>query len=241
LGISVLAFILSAAFEAPVFARGLVAIAAQDSSWIWGYHLLAYDRHWVSISARFSSVRSGVLWACAAEAIAIILILMAAEKILTWFGFELPPLPAPSFLLGGQGWLPATFLMVAIVGPAAEELTIRGLLLDWLRQKMSVWRAILVSAWFDCRCISFSLALPMPLHVAPLVAHRLPLIGDPMCLAMLDDPAARYPLISTAVPFPVSRCPNIAVTRAAHVLDAWRRRRHVSNDFGCHCRSGSEQ
>jgi membrane protease YdiL (CAAX protease family) len=145
-GISVLAMILSAAFEAPAFARGLVAIAAQDLSWIWGYHLLANHRDWVSIRARFSTVRSGVLWACAAGAIATILILMAADKILTWFGIELPPLPAPNFLLGGPGWLPATFLMVAIIGPAAEELLVRGLLLDWLRQKMSVWPAIFVSA-----------------------------------------------------------------------------------------------
>jgi membrane protease YdiL (CAAX protease family) len=145
-GISVLAMILSAAFEAPAFARGLVAIAAQDLSWIWGYHLLANHRDWVSIRARFSTVRSGILWACAAGAIATILILMAADKILTWFGIELPPLPAPNFLLGGPGWLPATFLMVAIIGPAAEELLVRGLLLDWLRQKMSVWPAIFVSA-----------------------------------------------------------------------------------------------
>jgi membrane protease YdiL (CAAX protease family) len=146
LGISVLAMILSAAFGAPEFARGLVAIAAQDLGWIWGYQLLAYDRNWVSLRARFSTVRSGILWASAAAAIALILILLAADQILTWSGLELPPLPASDFLLGGQHWLPAAFLMVAIIGPAAEELTIRGLLLDWLRQKMPVWPAILVSA-----------------------------------------------------------------------------------------------
>jgi membrane protease YdiL (CAAX protease family) len=145
-GISFLAMILCAAFDAPRFARGLVGIAAQGLSWICGYQLLAYDRNWISLRERFSTVHRSALWACAAVAIALILFFLATEKILAWSGIKLPPLPAPDFLLGGRRWLPATFLMVAIIGPAAEELVIRGLLLDWLRQKMAVWQAILTSA-----------------------------------------------------------------------------------------------
>jgi membrane protease YdiL (CAAX protease family) len=145
-GISFLAMILCVAFDVPRPARGLVAIAAQGLSWIWGYQLLAYDRNWLSLRDRFSTVQTGALWACAAGAIALILFFLATDKILAWTGIKLPPLPAPEFLLGGPRWLPATILMVAIIGPAAEELTIRGLLLDWLRQKMAVWPAILMSA-----------------------------------------------------------------------------------------------
>ena len=63
--------------------------------------------------------------------------------------------------MGGQGWLPAVFLVVVIIGPAAEELMVRGLLLDWLRQKMAVWPAILVSA------LVFGLLHGIALHAGP--------------------------------------------------------------------------
>src|SRR5580704_5006896 len=81
----------------------------------------------------------------------------------------------------------------------------------------------------------------MTRNIAPLRAHRLPLICYPVCLAMLDDPAARYPSISLSVPFPVSCGPDIAVTRMAHIFNARRRRCRVSDNFGCYRGSGSEQ
>jgi membrane protease YdiL (CAAX protease family) len=144
--VSLLAVVLCAAYDAPPTARALVAIAVADLSWIWGYQLLAEDRSWVSLRARFSTVRSSILWACVAGAIVPILVFFATIKILIWSGINLPPLPPPNYLLGGMGWLPAVFLVVVIIGPGAEELMIRGLLLDWLRQKMAVWPAILISA-----------------------------------------------------------------------------------------------
>lgn len=134
-GLSVLTLILCAAFEASENARALVALAVTDLSWICGYQLLAYGRDWVSLKARFSAVRTRILLACGGGAVASILVLLAVGKFLTWRGIELPPLPAPDVFLGGPGWLPATFLFVVIIAPAAEELMLRGLLLDWLRQK----------------------------------------------------------------------------------------------------------
>jgi membrane protease YdiL (CAAX protease family) len=146
LGVSVLAVMLCAAYDAPAFARSLVAVAVADLCWIWGYQLLSEGRGWVSLRDRFSKVRSRVLWACAAGAIAPILLFLATIKILMWSGIDLPPLPASNLLTGGLHWLPVMFLVIVISGPAAEELMVRGLLLDWLRQKMPVWPAILTSA-----------------------------------------------------------------------------------------------
>jgi membrane protease YdiL (CAAX protease family) len=144
--VSVLAVILCGAYDAPKVARSLVAGAVADLCWIGGYQLLSEDRGWVSLRGRFSKVRSGVLWACVAGAIAPILLFLGVIKILMWSGIDLPPLPASDFLTGGLHWLPVVFLVIVVIAPAAEELMVRGLLLDWLRQKMPVWPAILTSA-----------------------------------------------------------------------------------------------
>jgi membrane protease YdiL (CAAX protease family) len=145
LAVSFLAVAVCAAYHVPQFSS-LASVAAGDLTWILGYQILAEDRDWVSLRARFSVVRSSILWACAALAVTPTLVLIAIVKVLTWTGVDLPPLPAPDFLLGKPGWLPATFLIIVFIAPAAEELMIRGLLLDWLRQMMAVWPAILISA-----------------------------------------------------------------------------------------------
>jgi hypothetical protein len=146
LAASFIAGLLCMAFKAPKFTAALVAVAVSDLSWILGYQLLARERSWVSLRDRFSAVRSGVLWGSAAGAFALILLFAAIGKILQWYGIEFQPIPTPSFLLGGLKTLPVVVLVVAVTGPAAEELMIRGLLLDWLRQRQAVWPAILISA-----------------------------------------------------------------------------------------------
>jgi membrane protease YdiL (CAAX protease family) len=146
LAVSVLAVILCAAYHAPQFARSLAALAVADLCWIWGYQLLSEDRDWVSLRGRFSKVRSRILWACVAGAIAPIVLFVATIEILMWSGIDLQPIPVSNLLTGGLHWLPVEFLVIVIIGPAAEELMVRGLLLDWLRQKMPVWPAILTSA-----------------------------------------------------------------------------------------------
>jgi membrane protease YdiL (CAAX protease family) len=144
--VSLFALVLCIAYDASPSARSLVAIAVADLTWIWGYQLMAEDRSWASLRARFSPVQPKILWACAAGAIALILVLFAIAKLLMWAGIELPSLPGTDFETGNQSWLPAVFLVIVIIAPAAEELMVRGLLLDWLRQKMKVWPAILTSA-----------------------------------------------------------------------------------------------
>ncbi len=45
--------------------------------------------------------------------------------------------------------LPLAIAVVVVLGPLSEELIFRGLLLDWLRQKMAVWpAALLISLLF---------------------------------------------------------------------------------------------
>src|SRR5882762_11632000 len=75
-------------------------------------------------------------------------------------------------------------------------------------------------------------AFPMTREVTPLRTHRLPLIGDPTRLTMLDDPAARYPSVGLPIPFPMSGCPHIAVTRVAHVLGTGWGQPDIGNGMG---------
>jgi membrane protease YdiL (CAAX protease family) len=144
--VSFFALVLCAACHASPSTRILVGMAVADFSWIWGYQLMAEDRSWASLRARFSPVQPKILWACAAGAISLSLFFFAIAKLLMWAGVELPSLPDTDFETGGQGLLPAVFLDIVIIAPVAEELLVRGLLLDWLRQKMAVWPAILSSA-----------------------------------------------------------------------------------------------
>jgi membrane protease YdiL (CAAX protease family) len=46
----------------------------------------------------------------------------------------------------GIDQLPLTVLFVVILAPFAEELVFRGLLLDWLKQKLSARQAILITS-----------------------------------------------------------------------------------------------
>jgi hypothetical protein len=146
LAVSLIVGLICRALKAPSFAVSLTSVAMADLAWIAGYQLLAAGRDWVGLQARFKSVRSQILWACVAGAIVPILIFMAAVKLMMWSGIQLPPIATPNYLMGGADSLPAVLLVIVIIGPAAEELMVRGLLLDWLRQEMPVWPAILISA-----------------------------------------------------------------------------------------------
>jgi membrane protease YdiL (CAAX protease family) len=146
LGLSLVALLFCDVFGVPSTASTLVTVAVADLSYVGDYQLLAHDRDWLSLRTRFAPVRSSILWASAAGAILLFLGLVAIAKFLTSAGIELPPLPDPGFATTDVHWLPALFLVIAIIGPAGEELMTRGLFLDWLRQNMPLWPAILISA-----------------------------------------------------------------------------------------------
>jgi uncharacterized protein len=50
-------------------------------------------------------------------------------------------IPTPDILPQNWSEVPLAVFVVVFVGPIAEELIFRGLLLDWLKQKINAWTA----------------------------------------------------------------------------------------------------
>jgi membrane protease YdiL (CAAX protease family) len=126
------------------FVAGILAATALYGSWLVGYQWLAKARGWDSLQARFSRTRPKVLLAAAATGIGLIVMLAAVGILLRWFGINVVPLPPPDILPRNVSQLSFAIVLVAIIGPLAEELIFRGLLLDWLKQKINVWTAALI-------------------------------------------------------------------------------------------------
>jgi uncharacterized protein len=120
---------------APLYAA-LLAATVNSLCWIGGYQVLHSSRGWDSVSRRFSGTRGKILLAAVAGAVGLIILATAVSQMLTRLGVPMAPLPANAVLTGNLGQLPLVLLVVAVVAPLAEELMFRGLLLDWLRQKM---------------------------------------------------------------------------------------------------------
>jgi membrane protease YdiL (CAAX protease family) len=85
-----------------------------------------------------------VLLAAAGTAIALIVLLAAVGSLLRWLGIDVVPLPSLDILPRNVVQLSFAIVVIAIIGPLAEELIFRGLLLDWLKQKIGVWAAALI-------------------------------------------------------------------------------------------------
>jgi membrane protease YdiL (CAAX protease family) len=126
------------------FVAGIVTGTALYGSWLIGYGWLAEARGWDSLRARFSGARPKVLLAAAATGIGLIVLLAAVGSLLRWLGIDVVPLPSPGILPQNVSQLSFAIALVAIIGPLAEELLFRGLLLDWLRLKINVWAAALI-------------------------------------------------------------------------------------------------
>jgi len=71
-------------------------------------------------------------------------LLAAVGSLLRWFGIDVVPLPSPDILPRNPGQLVFALILIAVLAPLAEELVFRGLLLDWLKQKINVWAAALI-------------------------------------------------------------------------------------------------
>src|ERR1700722_2911042 len=61
----------------------------------------------------------------------------------------------------------------------------------------------------------------------PLVATRLPLIGNPLHVPALHHPAARDPVVRFAAPHPMTSAPYVTVPGWRGALGLWGRRGHV--------------
>jgi membrane protease YdiL (CAAX protease family) len=108
------------------------------------YQWLAKDRGWDSLQARFSRTRLKPIVAAAASGIGLTVLISAVADVLRWLGIDVVPLPTPNILPRNATQLIFALGLIAFLGPLAEELIFRGLLLDWLKLKINVWAAALI-------------------------------------------------------------------------------------------------
>jgi membrane protease YdiL (CAAX protease family) len=113
-------------------------------SWIVGYRRLSQRLQWTDLRTRFATVGKKAFVVSALGGFGIVGLIAATGELLQWAGFKISPIPNPDIL--PQSWLelPLAVFVIVIVGPIAEELLFRGLLLDWLKEKTNVWVAATV-------------------------------------------------------------------------------------------------
>jgi membrane protease YdiL (CAAX protease family) len=132
------------AFDASRFVAGIVSGIASAVWCIVGYQRLSRSRGWDSLQVRFSSVNSKIILWSAAGAIALVALPALLATLLQSADLNLKEVPVLSVLPRDLRELPLAIVFVVILGPFSEELIFRGLLLDWLKQKMAVWPAALI-------------------------------------------------------------------------------------------------
>jgi membrane protease YdiL (CAAX protease family) len=142
--LGVIAMAVARFFTHSKFVAGIIWGAAVYGSWLVGYQWLAKKRGWDGLQARFSRTRPKVLLTAAASGIGLIVLLSAVASLLRWFGIDVLPPPLPDILPRSASQLIFALVLIGVMGPLAEELIFRGLLLDWLRGKINVWAAALI-------------------------------------------------------------------------------------------------
>jgi membrane protease YdiL (CAAX protease family) len=136
----------------PKFATVLSVVSVNDGYWIAAYTFLAYDRGWPDLRARFAPIPAKVVALSALLGIGLTTGFSLLWQLLEHWGVKLHVPPMDAVLTSGPHTRPFVFVLIVVLGPAAEELLFRGLLLDWLRQKMATWGAIANSASFSGSC-----------------------------------------------------------------------------------------
>jgi membrane protease YdiL (CAAX protease family) len=117
--------------------------------WMFGYHRLAKSRGWASLLERFTGVERLVQLASALGGVLLAMLPWVLVSILERVGTKIPDFPTQAVLPSSVLELPLALVTVVVLGPLSEELIFRGLLLDWLRQKVAVWpAAVIISVLF---------------------------------------------------------------------------------------------
>ncbi len=129
--------------------RPLALLLSGGTSNAW--FLPAYGRRsrrlgWDSVRTRFVAIPRPVTFASVAAGLAMSLFPNAVTGILEGIGVNVADIPADAVVPSGIGELPLTVLVLVILVPLGEELLFRGLLLDWLKQKVVAWRAVVISS-----------------------------------------------------------------------------------------------
>jgi membrane protease YdiL (CAAX protease family) len=137
LGATVAAVFVALVVNAAFPAIALMASGLTSSAWILlGYGGVIGDRRWEPLSARFAPVGGRVLWGSAAAGVGLLLLFSFLTQLLSAAGADLQPLAPSPVLPNDIAQLPLALVVVAVLGPTAEEVLFRGLLLDWLRARV---------------------------------------------------------------------------------------------------------
>jgi membrane protease YdiL (CAAX protease family) len=141
--VGILAGVLAYGFTHSMFVAGAVGGSALYAALIVGYHWTSQERGWAGLRTRFASVGPKPLIVGASTAVAVFAYMAVLVSLLTWAGVKLADVPSPIEL---DRWtqLPLALVFIAVFAPFTEELLFRGLLLDWLKEKMNVWPAAVI-------------------------------------------------------------------------------------------------
>jgi membrane protease YdiL (CAAX protease family) len=139
---SIVVYIGCRPFHVSEFTTLMVVTGGGDIGWIAAYAWMSDAREWINLPKRFEPVRGWVLPASAVLAVASVCLDWGVGEILTRAGVKLANIPDDFSFSAAE--LPQAFGVIGLVAPFAEELLFRGLLLDWLRQRLSVWPSMLI-------------------------------------------------------------------------------------------------
>ncbi|MDP9007627.1 MAG: CPBP family intramembrane metalloprotease [Pseudomonadota bacterium] len=132
------------------FATSTVLGVCVYGAWIIGYHRLSQRLPWTDLRTRFATVGKKAMVISALVGAGLVGFITSAVALLEWAGIRMDPIPTPDILPHDWIELPVAILVIVIVGPMTEELLFRGLLLDWLKQKLNVWAtAVILSVMFS--------------------------------------------------------------------------------------------
>src|ERR1700722_1777238 len=126
------------AFRPSQFLTVAVSVIVGSVWWIVGYQRLSRTRGWASLQERFSPVDGRIILAGALGGLALVFIAWVIAEILELAGVKIPDIPVQAVLPSNLRELPLAIVSVVVLAPLSEELIFRGLLLDWLRQKVAV-------------------------------------------------------------------------------------------------------
>jgi membrane protease YdiL (CAAX protease family) len=119
----------------------IVSVLVGSLWWIVGYQRLSRTRGWESLQVRFSPVNGWIILAGALGGLVLVFLPWGVAEILELAGIKIPEIPAQPVLPSNLRELPLAIAGLVVLGPLSEELIFRGLLLDWLKQRMAVWPA----------------------------------------------------------------------------------------------------
>jgi membrane protease YdiL (CAAX protease family) len=131
-------------FNPSRFLTAMVTVMVGSVWWIVGYQRLSRTRGWENLRDRFSPVKGRIILASALGGVVLVGFSPAVVEILELAGAKIGDIPVQSVVPTNLLQLPLAIAVVVVLGPMSEELIFRGLLLDWLRQRMPLWPAALM-------------------------------------------------------------------------------------------------